>query len=213
MTTGTIPDPLTRTVGIYIYDDVEVLDFCGPFEVFSTASRVKARQNPGATMPFEVFTIADSVRTIHARAALKVQSHFDITNHPALDVLIIPGGVHTAELERVEIITWIARTAAKAELTASVCTGAFLLAKAGLLEGKTITTHWEDIADFRAMFPGIPVRDDTRWVDVGEIVTSAGISAGIDMSLHLVARLESEELAVKTARQMDYDWQRLRNEV
>jgi transcriptional regulator GlxA family with amidase domain len=192
---------MTRNVGIYIFDEIEVLDLGGPFEVFSTASRMEARLNPGSAKPFEVFTV-------RARGGLMVQPDFDLTNHPAIDVLVVPGGVVTAELERDAVIEWIKRTAAKAELTASVCTGAFLLGKAGLLRGKTITTHWEDIADFRAMFPEIPVRDDTRWVDAGEIVTSAGISAGIDMSLHLVARLESAELAARTARQMDYDWQR-----
>jgi transcriptional regulator GlxA family with amidase domain len=197
---------MPRTVGIYIYDDVEVLDFCGPFEVFSTASRVKARLDPGAAKPFGVITIADSIRLIHARAALTIQPHFDITNHPPIDLLLVPGGVHDAELKRDDVIGWIARTAAKAEITASVCTGAFLLAKAGLLQGKAVTTHWEDIADFRAMFPTVTVRENLRWVDEGNTVTSAGISAGIDMSLHLVARLESEDLAVKTARQMDYRW-------
>jgi len=197
---------MPRRVGIYIYDDVEVLDFCGPFEVFSTASRVQARLNPGAAKPFEVFTIADSMRLIHARAALRVQPHFEISNHPPVDLLLIPGGVHHSELERAEIIDWIARTSARAELTASVCTGAFLLAKAGLLHGKAVTTHWEDIADFRAMFPAVTVRENLRWVDEGNIVTSAGISAGLDMSLHLVSRLAGQELAVNTARQMDYRW-------
>ena len=109
---------MPRRVGIYIYDDVEVLDFCGPFEVFSTASRVQARLNPGAAKPFEVFTIADSMRLIHARAALRVQPHFEISNHPPVDLLLIPGGVHHSELERAEIIDWIARTSARAELTA-----------------------------------------------------------------------------------------------
>jgi transcriptional regulator GlxA family with amidase domain len=199
---------MTRNVGIYIFDEIEVLDLGGPFEVFSTASRMKARLSPGATKPFEVITIAETLRPIRARGGLMLQPAFDITNHPTIDVLIVPGGVVTAELQRRSIIEWIARTAGKASLTASVCTGAFLLAKAGLLHGKTITTHWEDIADFRTMFPDVPVRDDRRWVDAGEIVTSAGISAGLDMSLHLVARLENEELAVRTARQMDYDWQR-----
>jgi transcriptional regulator GlxA family with amidase domain len=137
-----------------------------------------------------------------------VQPNFDLANHPAVDVLVIPGGVVTAELKRDDVIAWIARTAARATITASVCTGAFLLARAGLLRGRMITTHWEDIDDFRAMFPDIPVRGDKRWVDQGSIVTSAGISAGLDMSLHLVARLEGEALAVRTARQMDYDWQR-----
>ena len=199
---------MTRNVGIYLFDEIEVLDLGGPFEVFSTASRMRARLNPGAAKLFEVFTIAKTLRPARARGGLMVQPAFDITNHPAIDVFIVPGGVVTAELERPDIIDWIARTAAKGLITASVCTGAFLLAKAGLLRGKTITTHWEDIVDFRAMFPDIPIRDDTRWVDTGEIVTSAGISAGLDMSLHLVARLEGEELVVRTARQMDYNWQR-----
>jgi transcriptional regulator GlxA family with amidase domain len=105
-------------------------------------------------------------------------------------------------------MAWIASTAARAEVTASVCTGAFLIARAGLLRGKTVTTHWEDVADFRALFPDIVVRDDRRWVDNGNFVTSAGISAGLDMSLHLVARLEGEDLAMKTSCQMDYNWQR-----
>ena len=204
---------MTRNVGIYIFDEVEVLDLGGPFEVFSTASRMKARLQPGAAKPFEVFTIADTMRTVRARGGLMVQPNFDISNHPAIDLFIVPGGVVTAELKRDSIIGWITRTAAKASLTASVCTGAFLLGKAGLLRGKTITTHWEDIDDFRSMFPDIPVQDKNRWVDAGTIVTSAGISAGLDMSLHLVARLEGEELAVRTARQMDYDWQRSPNKV
>jgi transcriptional regulator GlxA family with amidase domain len=199
---------MTRNVGIYIFDEVEVLDLGGPFEVFSTASRMKSRRQPSAAMPFEVFTIADTMRSDRARGGLKVEPNFDVTNHPAIALLIIPSGVVTAELKRDSIIKWIARTAAKSSLTASVCTGAFLLGNAGLLHGKTITTHREDIDDFRLMFPDIPVQGETRWVDAGTIVTSAGISAGLDMSLHLVARLEGEELAVKTARQMDYDWQR-----
>ncbi len=198
---------LTNIVGIYLFDDMEVLDFAGPFEVFSTASRVKSRLQPDAPVPFEVLTIADSKRTIRARGGLQVQPHFDIALHPLIDVLIIPGGVVTSELQRESIIAWIARTAANAKITASVCTGAFLLAQAGLLNDKSATTHWEDIADLRTMFPSIHVQAETRWVDAGQVVTSAGISAGIDMSLYLVARLESEDLAIRTARQMEFDWQ------
>jgi transcriptional regulator GlxA family with amidase domain len=199
---------MTRNVGIYIFDEIEVLDLGGPFEVFSTASRMKSRLQPGAEKPFEVFTIADASRIVRARGGLMLKPDFDIANHPVIDIFIVPGGVVTAELKRDSIIRWIAQTAAKSSLTASVCTGAFLLGKAGLLDDKTITTHWEDIDEFRAMFPDIPVQDKKRWVDAGSIVTSAGISAGLDMSLYLVARLEGEELAVRTARQMDYDWQR-----
>ena len=199
---------MTRNVGIYIFDEIEVLDLGGPFEVFSTASRMQARLNPGTPKPFEVFTIADAIRPVRARGGLLLQPNFDLATHPPVDIFIVPGGVATTELKREVIIQWIARTAAGASLTASVCTGAFLLGRAGLLAGKTITTHWEDIADFRAMFPEVPVQEQKRWVDGGTIVTSAGISAGLDMSLHLVARLAGVELAVRTARQMDYDWQR-----
>lgn len=196
---------MTRTVGIYLFDEVEVLDFAGPFEVFSTATRVKARLQPGAPPAFEVVTIADRVRMVKARGGLRVQAQFGIAHHPALDVLVIPGGVVTAELQRQAIIDWIARTASTATLTASVCTGAFLLAKAGLLRGKAATTHWEDIEDLRAMFPDLQVQSAVRWVDNGPVITAAGISAGIDMSLHLVARLEGEALARKTARQMEFE--------
>ncbi|SRR5581483_5558888 len=198
--------PVTRNVGIYIFDEVEVLDFAGPFEVFSTASRVKSRLYLNTLKPFEVFTIADAIRSIPARGGLMVNPNFDISNHPAIDCLIIPGGVVTAELKRDSIIEWIARISSKSTITASVCTGAFLLAKAGLLHGKNATTHWSDIEDLRAMFPDVTVQANIRWIEAGKVITSAGISAGIDMSLHLVAQLESEDLAVKTARQMEYKW-------
>lgn len=198
---------MTRTIGIYLFDDIEVLDFAGPFEVFSTASRVKLRLEPDASKPFEVFTIADKIRTVTARGRLLVQPHFDITSHPQIDVLVIPGGVVISELKREIIIEWIARTASTSTITASVCTGAFLLGQAGLLDGRDATTHWEDIADLRLMFPNINVQTETRWVDTGQVITSAGISAGLDMSLYLVARLESEDLAVRTARQMEFEWQ------
>jgi transcriptional regulator GlxA family with amidase domain len=197
---------MARNVAIYIFDEIEVLDLGGPFEVFSTASRMKTRQAPGTPKPFEVFTVAETPRPVRARGGLVVQPAFDLTNHPPPDVLIVPGGVVTAEQQRPSVIDWIQRTAVAAELTASVCTGAFLLGSAGLLDGRTVTTHWEDIEGFRATFPKVRVIEDRRWIDEGKIVTSAGISAGIDMSLHLVARLEGEELAVRTARQMDYDW-------
>lgn len=195
-------------VGIYIFDEVEVLDFAGPFEVFSVASRVKARWQADAPKPFEVFTVADSHRSVRARGGLMVQPNFEITNHPAIDLLIIPGGVVFEELQRADIIGWISRAATMTTITASVCTGAMLLGKAGLLRNKTVTTHWADIAETRAMFPETIVQENVRWVDTGAVVTSGGISAGIDMSLHLVARLETEELAARTARQMEYRWQK-----
>jgi transcriptional regulator GlxA family with amidase domain len=197
---------VTLAVGIYLFDEVEVLDFAGPFEVFSTASRVSAWLHPDAPKPFEVTTIAREPRLVSARAGLKVYPSHTFSNHPSIDVLIIPGGVVTAEMGRNSVIDWIIRCAARSILTASVCTGAFLLAKAGLLDGKAVTTHWEDIEDLRAGFPRVTVLEEQRWVDAGPIVTSAGISAGIEMSLYLVSRLAGHELAVQTARQMEFDW-------
>jgi transcriptional regulator GlxA family with amidase domain len=197
---------MTTAVGIYVFDDVEVLDFCGPYEVFTTASRVFKRINPALAEPFIVFTVAREAGPIKARAGLVVQPDYVFAEHPPIETLLVPGGVVTAELRRPEVAAWIDRTARQATLTASVCTGAFLLAQAGLLDGRTATTHLEDIDDLRAMFPAVQVVGERRWVDQGRVVTSAGISAGIDMSLHLVERLAGRELALRTARQMDFDW-------
>ncbi|MCP4623560.1 MAG: DJ-1/PfpI family protein [bacterium] len=128
--------------------------------------------------------------------------------HRGINLLIIPGGVVTDELEKGRVISWIAESSDIADITGSVCTGAFLLAKAGLLQSKAATTHWEDIDDLRSMFPDIEIKKGVRWVDQGNIVTSAGISAGIDMSLHLVSRLADQDLADRTAKQMEFDWTR-----
>ena len=188
-------------IGIYIYDQAEVLDFSGPFEVFSTASRVCS-----GGRPFEVFLIAEKPDAVTARAGYCVRPEFSIQNHPALDVLVVAGGDHTEEMRKLPVLNWVRDQAAKIELLASVCTGAFILAAAGLLDGKKVTTHWEDIDDLRTQFPHLDVVENVRWVEQGNLFTSAGISAGIDMCLHIVSQLENSELAEKTARQMDYRW-------
>ena len=192
---------MTMQVGIYIFDNVEVLDFAGPYEVFTCASRV----NRGETPLFNVFTVGESLTPVHARAGLKIDPDFSLADHPDIDCLIIPGGLINAELDKQNVIEWICQQSSKAKITASVCTGAFLLAAAGILEGKSATTHWEDIADLRAMFPQLAVKEGVRWVDEGAIVSSAGISAGIDMSLHLVERLKERDLALRTAKQLEFD--------
>jgi len=198
---------MTYSVGIFVFDNVEVLDFTGPYEVFTTASRVYGKQNLlSSVTPFEVFTIGQTKESVRARAGLKIDPDFDFKTHPKIDVLLIPGGVVTEVLKNASVINWIATTSKQAQLTASICTGAFLLAKAGLLEGKSATTHWEDINDLRVMFRDLDIQEQIRWVDEKEIVTSAGISAGIDMSLHLIERLMNRDLAIKTARQMEFDW-------
>ncbi len=197
---------MTWTIGIFLFDGAEVLDFAAPFEVFSTASRVHGRQEPPSPPPFVVVTVGHGPGPIVARGGLRVQPAFGMRDHPALDVLMIPGGSIDGELARPEVEAWIRRTSASATISASVSTGAFLLAQAGLLDGKRATTHWEDLEELQRLFPQVEVVDGERWVDQESVVTSAGISAGIDMSLHLVARLEGDELAQLTAHQMQYVW-------
>jgi transcriptional regulator GlxA family with amidase domain len=194
---------MTIFVGIYLFKNVEVLDFAGPFEVFTTASRVSLRRSPDNEAPFKVFTIAKTTGVVQARAGLKTLPDFSFSECPRVDLLLIPGGVVDEEVRDESVISWVRATAAGTQLTASVCTGAFILAKAGLLDHKKVTTHWEDIDDLRIQFPEIKVQGDVRWVDEGRIISSGGIAAGIDMSLHLVARLAGSQLAEATARQMD----------
>jgi len=189
-------------IGIYIYDEAEVLDFSGPFEVFTTASRV-CDEN---IKPFEVFLISETGNVVTARAGYKVIPNYGFHNHPKIDVLIVVGGVHTHELEKSEVIEWIDLQSKKVSMVASVCTGAFLLAKAKVLKKHKVTTHWEDIDDLNKMFPELTIVKNVRWVDEGDVITSGGISAGIDMCLHLVGKLHSLSLAENTAKQMEFMW-------
>jgi transcriptional regulator GlxA family with amidase domain len=150
--------------------------------------------------------VASTPGLVRARAGLEVKPDFSFSTHPPIDVLLIPGGVVAKEFEHRALLEWIAQQSATSKITASVCTGAFLLAQAGVLQGLPATTHWEDIADLRAMFPDLEVKENQRWVEAGKIITSGGISAGIDMSLHLVERLAGRELALATAKQMEVSW-------
>lgn len=198
---------MTRTVAIYIFKDVEVLDFAGPYEVFSTASRVHQRIHPQEQIPFSVQLIAAESGAIEARGGMRILPDFHYSQCPPIDVLIVPGGLVDGELGRDDLFDWIRSLSQSAQIVASVCTGAFILAMAGLLDGLSATTHWEDIAEFSQMFPRVKVIENKRWVEEGRLLTSAGISAGIDISLHIVSRLEGQDLAQRTARQMDYRWQ------
>lgn len=208
---------MALTVGIYLFDEVEVLDFAGPFEVFSTASRLAARA--GLPAPFEVLTIGPERAPITARAGLQVTPQYGLGEHPALAVLLVPGGVVTAELQRPGLGDWLLAQSCAVQVLASICTGAFLLEQAGLLNEREAITHWEDVDELRAASRAsgslLRVLAQQRWVEakpwvhhggVCRLFSSAGISAGIDLSLHLVAELASPELARRTARQMDYDW-------
>ena len=197
---------MSINVGIFLYNEIEVLDFAGPFEVFSTASRVNSRISKNSESLFNVFTVAEDQNPIFARGGLQIIPKHSISDHPEINLLIIPGGIVTDELKKNNISSWILNTSNTADITASVCTGAFLLANAGLLKSKRATTHREDIDDLISMFPDIKIQKNVRWVDEGPIVTAAGISAGIDMGLHLISRVANEDLAVLTAKQMEFDW-------
>ena len=184
-----------------------MLDFAGPFEVVTTASRVhRKRVGATASVPFEVRTVARDTSAIRARAGLRILPDASLASPARVDVLIVPGGVVDTVSHCAQTLQWLQAVAPRAEVLASVCTGAFVLAAAGLLRDGEATTHWEDLADLAALHPTLHVRGDRLWIDRGTIVTSAGIAAGIAMSLHLVARLCSPALALATARQMEVPW-------
>src|ERR1022692_3919768 len=188
---------LTRTLAILIFDDVEVLDFCGPFEVFSVANRFT---DPPA---FNVLTVAEKTAPMVTKGGLSVNPHHLLLACPNPDLLLVPGGQGTRkEMHNQTIIDWIKQVSKKAELIMSVCTGALLLAKAGLLDGLEATTHHGAIELLRQTAPKTVVHTDRRFVDNGRVIYSASIAAGIDMSLHVIGRLLGREVAEKTAQQM-----------
>jgi transcriptional regulator GlxA family with amidase domain len=190
-------------VGILLFDDVEVLDFAGPFEVFSVAR--PPGENDDRQALFEVVTIAQEARTVRCRGGLLVQPHHTVSDHPPLEILVVPGGQGTRrEMKNAALVDWIAAQRRIAPLTTSVCTGALLLAERGLLDGLRATTHWTMIGWMREHYPSVRIVEE-RVVDEGDIITSAGVSAGIDMALHVVARLHDTATAAWTARRMEYD--------
>lgn len=193
-----------RTVGIFLFDDVEVLDFAGPFEVFAVT--VINRSAPDEFVPFDVTTLSEYGGMITARNGLKVLTDHSFQTAPECDILVIPGGMGTRrEVLNLNVIKWIQERMGKVELMTSVCTGSFLLAEAGLLDGKSATTHWASINRMRETYPSVAVQENTKFVDAGNIVSSAGISAGIHMAFHVVHRLLGQEVAQATAKHMEYD--------
>ena len=192
---------MRRNTAILIFENVEVLDFAGPFEVFSLADELSEK------ISFRVFTVAETPGTIRTSNGLKIVPEHTLESAPAPDLLIVPGGFGTrALINKPSVIEWIRVTAKRAEIVASVCTGALLLAKAGLLNDQPATTHYLCHDLLRELAPTALIHEDRRFVDNGPIATSAGISAGIDLSLHLVARLRDVAAAEKTAHHMEYHW-------
>lgn len=193
------------TIAIPIFTNAEILDFSGPYEVFTTASRVRRRQGASEDL-FQCQLVSGSRMSVRSRGGMMVTPDTSFAEMPAPDVLLVPGGDVSEPLTDERLLAWITAVHGKTTISASVCTGAFLLARAGLLDGLTVTTHWEDQDDLQKTHPALKVIGDVPWVDCGKVVTSGGISAGIDMSLHLVERLAGRELAIATARQMEYRW-------
>ena len=191
-------------VAILIFDEVEVLDAMGPFEVFSVASRLRSADSD----PFTVSLVARSNAIVTARGDLKLTPDAVFDDTAQYDLLIVPGGVTERAEADAETMHWLAVHGNSSKLVASVCTGAFLLAKAGILTNQTVTTHWEDTAALAEAHPTLTVLENIRWSKSENIYTSAGISAGIDLSLHLVEVMTSADRAQRTAKQMDYRWVR-----
>ncbi len=190
-----------RNVAILIFDEVEVLDFCGPFEVFSVTGR---RDNSN---PFDVYTVAEKPGPVTARNQLSINPRYTISDCPKPDILVVPGGYGTRRQMHNAVLTgWIKARLHELELVLSVCTGALLLATAGLLEGLAATTHHGAFELLEEIAPNTSVQRDRRIVDNGKIILSAGISAGIDMSLYVVAKLLGDDIAQETAEYMEYDW-------
>jgi len=183
-----------RDVAIVIYDGVELLDFAGPGEVFASAGK------------FDVFTVGPTGAPVTSQGFVQVQPRYSVASAPRPDILLIPGGNAGNVIDDAATMSWIKATAGKAEQVLSVCNGAMILAHAGLLDGLEATTHHGSIAALRQHAPRTTVHDDRRYVDNGQVVTAAGVSAGIDMSLHVVSKLLGAQAALNAARYMEYAW-------
>lgn len=201
---------MTTVCALLLFDGCDVMDVTGPYEVLLAAGRLTVRD--GAEPAFEVRTVSVDGGPVDAFGGLGlVPSHGALTDNDDIDLLIVPGLIDVpAGLTRTDLVEAVADASQRVELTASVCTGAFLLDAAGVTSGRPVTTHWEDVPDLRARRDaagdGAEVRDGVRWVDDGDVVTAGGISSGVDAALHLVERLANRDLAVRTARQIDHAW-------
>jgi transcriptional regulator GlxA family with amidase domain len=188
-----------RNVGIFVFDDTELLDFAGPFEVFSVTSELH-----NFTM-FNTFTFSEKGGAIRSINGMKILSNYSIHTCPAIDILVIPGGAGTKEiLDQPELLQLIHACFLKSEITFSVCSGARILGKIGLLDNCEFTTHHDVIGDILKIAPKAIANAEKRFIDNGKIMTSGGISAGINLSLHIVEKIYGKSVREETARYMEY---------
>ena len=195
---------MTRTIGILVFDDAEELDFVGPWEVFTMANEVSKRS--GNSAPQRVLLVAEREAPVRCAKGMRVLPDVVLANCPQLDVLLVPGGQGTRrEVENTALLAWIAKTAAGCQWITSVCTGALLLTAAGPARGKRVTTHWGYVSTLRERSEAAEVLENIRYVRDGNVVTAAGVSAGIDMALWLTGQLYGADFARKVQRAMEYD--------
>jgi transcriptional regulator GlxA family with amidase domain len=188
---------MSTTIGIVLFPDAEELDWAGPYEVFTMAAMGR---------DLEVVTIAQSTEPVRCAKGLRVLPDHDFDSAPALDVVLVPGGIGTRkEMDNPRLIEWLRAIAPGCTWVTSVCTGAMVLAKAGLADGRRITTHWGCIGELREVARDSEVLEGVRYVRDGRLVTAAGVSAGIDMSLWLVGQIFDPTVARNTQRMMEYD--------
>ena len=190
-----------RKVGIIVFDNAEVLDVMGPYEVFSVAGRISEPSE------FQVDLISDSEeKSVTLRHGLRILTDINIYEDQEFDLMIVSGGITTNAEQNKKLLEFLVKSKARGTIIASICTGAFILAEAGLLGKNKVTTHWEDQKELQNRFPDLTVIANQRWVESEGIFTSGGISAGMDLSLHLVQVLSDRALALRTAKQMEYNW-------
>jgi transcriptional regulator GlxA family with amidase domain len=195
---------MTKTIGILLFDDAEELDFVGPYEVFTMTNEVLKRE--GRDAKHDVVLLAEHDRAVRCAKGMQVLPHATLANAPRLDVLLVPGGWGTRrEVENKALLGWIAKAAADCSWITSVCTGALLLTAAGPARGKRVTTHWGFVAQLRERKEAAEVLDGVRYVRDGNVVTAAGVSAGIDMALWLTGQIHSPALARTVQHAMEYD--------
>lgn len=194
---------MSRMVLLILFDDVDTLDFCGPLEVFSITG-----QRATGPVPFTVSTVAERASPpVTTRSGLSVTPYYTFANAPQASILVVPGGLGSRhEKNNPAMLDFIRHQAVRAELVVSVCTGALLIGAAGLLDGLCATTHHHAFEELAQTAPACEIVKDRRYVDNGQIITSAGITAGIDTALYVVQRILSREAALETAAHMEYPW-------
>ncbi|MGI8715936.1 MAG: DJ-1/PfpI family protein [Solirubrobacteraceae bacterium] len=194
------PTRTTKMIGIFLFDDVEELDAVGPWEVLAHWTSHYPQDG------YATCCISGDGYPVSAAKGLVLGAHHPIADAPTLAVLIHPGGQGTRTLLRdPQHLAWVRDQRATVPLLSSVCTGALVYAAAGLLHRRPATTHWQALDELRALDSSVQVREHSRWVDDGDLITAAGVSAGIDMALHLVARLASADRARQVRRAIQYD--------